>query len=147
MTELFDFFPFNMPAGPGFLFVYIGLAAVLLFVGTRVRNAVARNLDESVAPKPPIGGDVYRSSAEPGPLMVGVLPQPQQLWAVAWLRDGKAGVAQALLANAVAEGWLVSGEAGAGAPFALQAKQVVCALPPQALPGLLGNALPTHYVH
>ena len=46
-----------------------------------------------------------------------------------------------------AEGWLVSGEAGAGAPFALQAKQVVCALPPQALPGLLGDALPSSYRH
>ena len=44
-----------------------------------------------------------------------------------------------------AEGWQVSGEAGAGAPFALQAKQVVCSLPPQALPGLLGAALPSSY--
>ena len=44
-----------------------------------------------------------------------------------------------------ADGWRVIGTAAAGAPFELQADQVVCSLPPQALPGLLGSALPPSY--
>jgi C-3',4' desaturase CrtD len=47
--------------------------------------------------------------------------------------------------QANAGGWRVHGVAGSGAPFALQAKQVVCSLPPQALPQVLGDALPPSY--
>ena len=42
-------------------------------------------------------------------------------------------------------GWQLQGEGPAGRPFALAAREVVCSLPPQALPGLLGEALPAGY--
>ena len=44
-----------------------------------------------------------------------------------------------------ATGWQLSGEGPAQKSFALQARDVVCALPPQTLPELLGEALPAAY--
>ncbi|MFM7674090.1 MAG: C-3',4' desaturase CrtD [Synechococcus sp.] len=44
-----------------------------------------------------------------------------------------------------AEGWSVEGEAPGGRPFAWEGRAVVCTLPPQALPELLGEALPAGY--
>jgi len=41
--------------------------------------------------------------------------------------------------------WLVEGEGPGGAPFSLEARDVVVSLPPQTLPGLLGEALPAGY--
>ncbi|MFZ9148109.1 MAG: C-3',4' desaturase CrtD [Vulcanococcus sp.] len=42
-------------------------------------------------------------------------------------------------------GWRVQGNGPADQPFQLEAAQVVNTLPPQALPGLLGDALPASY--
>ena len=42
-------------------------------------------------------------------------------------------------------GWRVEGEGPDGAPFHLQARDVVLSLPPQTLPALLGEALPAGY--
>ena len=44
-----------------------------------------------------------------------------------------------------AGGWRLEGEAAGRRPFQLEAAQVVCTLPPQALPPLLGPALPPTY--
>jgi C-3',4' desaturase CrtD len=41
--------------------------------------------------------------------------------------------------------WLLEGRGPAGAPFQLRAREVVLTLPPQCLPALLGDALPTGY--
>jgi len=41
--------------------------------------------------------------------------------------------------------WGVEGEGPGGAPFSLQAREVVVSLPPQTLPNLLGDALPAGY--
>jgi hypothetical protein len=118
MAEIFDFFPFDMPPGFGFVVVYLGIAGAVLLLATVVRNELARTFDEASAPKitappPTIGG--YRAAAPGGwapPLAVGVLPRGEQLWTVAWLRAGNDGVTQALMANAAAEGWLSSTEDG-----------------------------------
>ncbi|MGA0252666.1 MAG: C-3',4' desaturase CrtD [Vulcanococcus sp.] len=42
-------------------------------------------------------------------------------------------------------GWQLSGEGPGQKPFALEAADVVCALPPQTLPALLGASLPAAY--
>ena len=42
-------------------------------------------------------------------------------------------------------GWRLEGQGPAGRPFVLHAREVVCSLPPQTLPELLGDALPTAY--
>jgi C-3',4' desaturase CrtD len=42
-------------------------------------------------------------------------------------------------------GWLVEGQGPAQRPFALEAQQLVCSLPPQALPELLAGVLPRSY--
>ncbi|NDF63339.1 MAG: C-3',4' desaturase CrtD, partial [Synechococcaceae bacterium WBB_3_034] len=42
-------------------------------------------------------------------------------------------------------GWLVQGQGPAQRPFALEAQQLVCSLPPQALPALLAGGLPRSY--
>jgi len=44
-----------------------------------------------------------------------------------------------------AAGWCLEGQGPAGRPFRLDAAEVVCSLPPQALPDLLGPALPGGY--
>ena len=44
-----------------------------------------------------------------------------------------------------AGGWQLTGQGLAQRPFQLQAAEVVCTLPPQALPPLLGQALPAAY--
>jgi C-3',4' desaturase CrtD len=43
------------------------------------------------------------------------------------------------------QSWTVWGEGGSGGPFELEAADVVLAIPPQSLPQLLGNGLPTAY--
>jgi len=48
-------------------------------------------------------------------------------------------------AGATAGGWCLEGQGPAGRPFQLEADEVVCSLPPQTLPDLLGSALPASY--
>jgi C-3',4' desaturase CrtD len=48
-------------------------------------------------------------------------------------------------AGDAAGGWCLEGVGPAGRPFQLKAAEVVCTLPPQALPDLLGPALPAGY--
>ena len=116
MRETFDFFPFDMPPGFGFVVVFLLISVGLLILGRVVRNELARTFDESAAPKvaappPTMGG--YRTAARGDwapPLAVGVLPRGEQLWTVAWLRAGTAGVTQALMAHAGAEGWLATSD-------------------------------------
>ena len=45
--------------------------------------------------------------------------------------------------SASPDGWLVQGTAGQGQPFQLEAREVVCTVPPQALPKLLGPQMPS----
>ncbi len=114
MDELFDFFPFDMDSGPGFMAVFLLISVGLMLLGTVVRGRVARRIDAASMPEPvaaavPPGGPPVPTQGEPGPrLTVGVLPRGEQLWMVAWLRAGRVGVAQTLVANAWAEGWLSS---------------------------------------
>jgi uncharacterized protein (TIGR04222 family) len=114
MAEIFDFFPFDMAPGFGFVVVYLLISAGILVLGRMVRNELARAADEAGAPKvtappPTIGG--YRTAAHGDwapPLAMGVLPRGEQLWTVAWLRAGNTGVVEALMAHAGAAGWLTT---------------------------------------
>jgi uncharacterized protein (TIGR04222 family) len=95
ITPLVDFFPFNMESGPAFLVFYAALAFVgLNFVGV-VRTFVGGWLDGRAA----TGG--------PNPaLVVGRVPPADDCLAVAYLREGTNGIANTLVSEAVAEGWL-----------------------------------------
>jgi len=42
-------------------------------------------------------------------------------------------------------GWALEGQAPGGQPFSIGCAELVCTPPPQALPHLLGDALPAHY--
>ena len=67
--------------------------------------------------------------------LTGLRPKPGGGWSLAGLqgRLGAGGPGGA------------KGEGKGGEPFQLQAREVVVTLPPQALPGLLGDAMPTGY--
>lgn len=114
MTGPFAFFPFDMPYGAAFVVVYGLMLVGIPVLAVWARHGVARRLDRPPvrtlpSPPPNLGGYRTEAAADAELLLVpGVFPRGEQVWLVAWLRAGKAGVEQALLANAVATGWLVA---------------------------------------
>jgi hypothetical protein len=112
MAEIFDFFPFDMRPGFGFVLLWLIFSAAVWLVSRAITKAVARSADRKAAPAsaPMTGGHTggYRTPAQwvVPPLQIGVLPQGQQVWAVAYLQDGEVHVGHALMATACAQGWL-----------------------------------------
>lgn len=115
MNELYDVWPFNLDSGPEFLVLYALLSLVAFGIGWFASELVASLIERTggphVAPTSTAAESLgaYRSSvgpAGPRPLARGTLPGPEDVWAIAWLRDGESGVAEALMAAAVASGWV-----------------------------------------
>ena len=94
ISRTFDFFPFNMGSGPEFLVFYAGLA-----IGAFVLAAIARRVAGWLL-------DRGASSVGNARLRVGKVPHADDCLAIAYLREGERGVANTLISEAVAEGWL-----------------------------------------
>jgi uncharacterized protein (TIGR04222 family) len=113
-TRIFDFFPFNVDSGPKFLAIYLGIAIVGLWLAKAAQARVVRRREEAtkaaLAVKEQPAG--YRISAAipwaHRPLTVGFMPMREEHLCIAYLKGGTAGVASALVASAVAHGWLVT---------------------------------------
>ena len=94
LTPLVDFFPFNMGSGPAFLAFYAAFAFVGLNALRVVRDLVGGFLD----------GRAFDTAS--GGLAIGRVPRADDCLAVAYLREGARGVANTLISQAMAEGWL-----------------------------------------
>lgn len=109
-AETFDFWPFDIPPGTEFLFVYavIALVGISLAKGAQ---AVALGL---AAPDIRPEQDASAGYRTPGrvktKLAVGSYPSIDDTLAIAYLRKGKAGLAEAIFIQASAEGWLRPGQ-------------------------------------
>ena len=101
-----------------------------------------------------------RTAALYGATVLAMAQEPLGLWHLQGSMQSLSQALEGAMAQAGAElrlrhrvravcpqagAWRVEGEGPAGRPFALEAQQLVCTLPPQALPGLLGPALPAAY--
>ena len=95
ITELVDFYPFNIAAGPDFLVFYAIFAVVVFVLARIVRNVLGRVLDKRA-----------EQSVEETRLLVGRMPKTEDCLAIAYMREGERGVANTLISEAVAEGWL-----------------------------------------
>lgn len=107
------FFPLNLESGPEFLVVYalIGVAGVLIAKGAQ---HIALELADPKREEREIPVSYRRAPHAPlahERLTVGHFPRPDEIYEVAYLRDGVRGVAEAMLSRATAEGWL-TGERG-----------------------------------
>jgi hypothetical protein len=95
ITEAVDFFPFNLASGPAFL-VFFGVLSLVVFVVVGfARDAVGRVLDKR-----------EEESVADTRLLVGRMPKIEDCLAVAYMREGERGVANTLISEGVAEGWL-----------------------------------------
>ena len=94
--DLFNFYPFNVRSGFEFLFLYGVFGAIGLVILTMVRRTYGAHLDGAAAQA--IQG-VKR-------LTIGVVPAPDQYYAIAQLKNGTAGVVDTLIAVAHAAGCL-----------------------------------------
>ena len=117
--SIFDFWPFDIDSGPAFLAFYFVLTVGGLILAVIVRSSIAQRIDrEAIADDPqpvqaiPAGhGSPYRyEAAPPAPvrkrLTTGWVPRPDELWAIAYLKEGTRGVANTLLGVAMTAGWL-----------------------------------------
>jgi uncharacterized protein (TIGR04222 family) len=112
----FDFFPFNLPSGGPFLAFYTFVIVSTLLLITALRSLLPRLLQRPALPPPtedsPTGGDSpYRAAGlRPAPahrpLTLGYLPRSDELYAIAYLKEGSRGVANLLIAQALAAGYL-----------------------------------------
>lgn len=111
-TRIFDFFPFNIDSGPAFLGIYALIAIVgLLLAKAAQERAIRRSEEETNAAlavkEQPAG---YRVPAERPwahqRLTVGFMPMREEHLRIAYLKGGNDAVASALVASAVAHGWL-----------------------------------------
>lgn len=108
MLDLFDVFPFNVPAGIEFLIYYVGFSGLVLLWTWWIRDLVGDRLERSrlVAAVPP--GGSYRSDAKTETLMVGEIPRLEDAPALAYLFGGVDRVADLLVSTALAQGWLAA---------------------------------------
>jgi hypothetical protein len=120
--DIYEVWPINMESGPAFLIFLLFFSGVALG-GAGLIGAILGSILESgeatgiaVGPaQPPGPNNPYR---RPGPaegrkrLAIGWVPLPEDAWAIAYLRDGQKGVAEALFAAAVALGWITRTPAG-----------------------------------
>ena len=104
-----------------------------------------------------------RTAALYGATVLSVVQEPRGLWHLAGSMQALSTALEEALAAAGGElrlrqrvcrlrppqgrdaPWRVEGLGSGGAPFSLAAREVVLSLPPQTLPGLLGDALPPGY--
>lgn len=121
IPRLLDFSPFDLASAGAFLVLYALFAAVGLAALAWLRARLGHRLDEAAA-----RAETRRAAAAPGRaagmtphrrLAIGWIPQHGELPAIAWLREGSAGVANLLIATALADGWLGADAAGRGPPF------------------------------
>jgi uncharacterized protein (TIGR04222 family) len=106
IAETFDFFPFNVGPGTEFLLVYAVIGLVGLLVA-KAAQALVLGLMTPVRPPPPRQQEGYRHAAtQPRHLAVGTFPSIDDVLHIAYLRAEKAGVAEAILTQATAEGWI-----------------------------------------
>lgn len=97
------FFPFDLPLAE-FVVVYVVLGAVLLLAG----KGASVGAMSFVEPAPGSGA----SKRTTGPrLERGTVPTGDALVAAAYLRGGVDGAADAILASAAGEGWILPGDA------------------------------------
>src|SRR5690242_2053557 len=100
MSSLFDLWPFNVASGPAFLLLYALFGAVAIVGGHVLARLIVARFDRSDVGKPSIRPATYRASATPPALAIGVVPQREHVWTVAYLRDGASGVREGLIAAA-----------------------------------------------
>ncbi len=101
-----DVFPINVASGPEFLLIY-ALMSVLGVGLAKAANLGVLSLLTPHAPTGPSAVDAYRqASVARRKLTIGAWPSVDDVLAVAFLRAGERGVAEAIVAQAVAEGWL-----------------------------------------
>lgn len=112
-TRIFDFFPFNVDSGPAFLGIYAAIAIVGLLLAKAAQARAIRRSEEAMkaalaVKEQPAG---YRTPADRQwahqPLTIGFMPLREEHLRIAYLKGGINGVADALVASAVAHGWLV----------------------------------------
>jgi uncharacterized protein (TIGR04222 family) len=113
-TTMFEFWPFDMPRGPSFLWFYAALVIASAVGSWWLGRAFAEAIDRrpSDADPTPEGGGAYRQAAQPSRrkrLTLGSIPGADEVFAIAYLRGGTTGLAQALLCTATAAEWLVPG--------------------------------------
>lgn len=106
IADTFDFFPFNVGPGTEFLIVYAVIGLVGLLVA-KAAQALVLGLMTPVRPPPPRQQEGYRHAAtQPRHLAVGTFPSIDDVLHIAYLRAETAGVAEAILTQATAEGWI-----------------------------------------
>jgi uncharacterized membrane protein YgcG len=101
-----DIWPFNLPPGPLFLWLYLGGCALLVVASFVAQHFVGTLLTRS--PQAGVSGPAgIAVSTSTGPtLRIGRVPQGDECFAVAYARGGRDRLAAALLAAAKTDGWL-----------------------------------------
>ena len=116
MSELYEFWPIDMESGPLFLIFMLFISGIALGGAALVGGIFGAMLESGEAPGiavgpviPPGPPHAYRQPTLPQTrrrLAIGWVPQPDDAWAIAYLRDGEKGVGDALFAAATALGWI-----------------------------------------
>jgi hypothetical protein len=106
---IFDLWPWNMPAGPTFLITYavITLSVLALLWGAMILlgHRVDGGRGVGVVGGGGGGGAQINASTASG-LQIGVMPKGRDVWTIAYMNGGAEGLGAALIAAAVAGGWL-----------------------------------------
>ncbi len=107
----FDFFPVNLPSGPEFLLIYPVICVLVIAVGKLVATLVASSLDRRTEPKTVVEGSkpVRFGAVEVAyhqRFTIGFLPHADELPGVGYLKHQRLGVVNALIGEAIADGWL-----------------------------------------
>ncbi|HEU4731251.1 MAG TPA: hypothetical protein VFT22_25330, partial [Kofleriaceae bacterium] len=112
MSELFGFWPFNLPASEGWVFLYLVMAGGVLFFTHVLCIVIGAAFDRrSYAPAPPepLGGGAYRTPgivARPGKLAIGQIPHEDEVYVIAFMRGGTNAVAEVIAGRALGQGYL-----------------------------------------
>jgi uncharacterized protein (TIGR04222 family) len=124
-TLTFDFFPFNIDSGPRFLVIYAGIAIIGILLAKAVQARAIRRSEEATkaamaVKEQPAGYRVPAGAPWAHQLLtIGFMPMREEHLRIAYLKGGNNAVAGALVASAVAHGWLVTnphGSFGVGSP-------------------------------
>ncbi len=116
MNALATTWPWSLPPGPAFLLAWIPLALLLVGCGVLVAIIVGNAWDgpiqrvstSTAAATTAAAGSSLAAvpSTSGGPLLVGRMPRPDDVWLVAWLRGGKDALRTTLFTAARTAGWL-----------------------------------------
>jgi uncharacterized protein (TIGR04222 family) len=100
IAEAVDFFPLNVASGPEFLLIFAVIGVVGVAVG-KLAGQVVASMGDAAPPSEPStrrdAGSVYHQR-----YTRGFFPRPDELEGVAYLKNGRAGVRDMLIADAVA---------------------------------------------